>query len=540
MNHCLKCIYPDAAAELPPSINPAEAPAYLTDESRLIGRAEKIFLPRSEAEILALLRQDQTMPLTISGGRTGITGGAVPQRGWLIGMENLRAFTGLQRDPDRQGCFCLRCQPGVTLDDIAKALESGNFNGAENWQESDRKALAELRIAPPCFFPPDPTERTASLGGMVACNASGARTLAYGPTRHYITGLRMALPDGSLLAIQRGQHCAAPDGGFQLVTHDGQLRSGRIPDYCMPNVKNAAGYYSMPGMDLIDLLIGAEGTLGIFTEIEMLLIPTPEAMLSAVAFFPCEQSAVGFVQTSRSADWGNSRLLALEYFDVRALNLLRDQKQRQGRDSPIPTLPENAGTAVYIEFAGNANALEETAGLLLPMLEAAGSDPGIAWTAMDESDAVRLKTFRHALPEAVNQRIGERAAAYPGLTKLGTDFAVPDAALTTILEFYHKALQAAGFEYVIFGHIGNNHLHINILPRNLEEYRQGKELYLQLARTALDHGGTISAEHGVGKLKINLLQAMFGAKGIEAMRAVKRVFDPNGRINPGNMFSMDP
>ena len=93
---------------------------------------------------------------------------------------------------------------------------------------------------------------------------------------------------------------------------------------------------------------------------------------------------------------------------------------------------------------------------------------------------------------------------------------------------------------MIFGHIGNNHLHINILPRNLEEYRQGKELYLQLARTALDHGGTISAEHGVGKLKTNLLQAMFGAKGIEAMRTVKRVFDPSGRINPGNMFSMDP
>lgn len=536
MKHCLTSIYPDAAGGLPPEADPADLPAYLTDESRLAGRAEKIFLPRSEAEILALLRMKNAPPLTVSGGRTGITGGAVPEHGWLVSMANLSAFTGLRRDPEQSGCFRLRCQPGVTLAGLGEALDAGHFPGMENWPESDRLTLAELRRGPPCFFPPDPTERTASLGGMVACNASGARTLAYGPTRRYITGLRLALPDGALLAIERGAHCAGADGGFQFATPDGQVRRGRIPGYRMPDVKNAAGYYSAPGMDLIDLFIGAEGTLGIFTEIEILLVPAPEALLGAVAFFDDEQRAVQFVENARAGVFVGGRLLALEYFDARALNLLREQKDRQGAGSPIPALPGKAGAAVYIEIATAPCSMEETAETLLAMLEAAGSDPENAWTAMDDDEAIRLKNFRHALPEAVNQRIGERAAKYPGLTKLGTDFAVPDSALGAILQVYHAALQAAGFEYVIFGHIGNNHLHINILPRDLDEYRRGKEIYLQLARAALGYGGTISAEHGVGKLKKNLLQTMFGAEGIEAMRAVKRVFDPEGRINPGNMF----
>lgn len=538
MNNCLPTVYPEPAETLPPAVAAADGAAYLTDESRLAGSADKIYMPRTEAEILALLRRAQAegAAVTISGGRTGITGGAVPQRGWLVSLEHLSAFTGLRRDPANPEHFRLRCQPGVTLAGINAALDTGQFPGMETWPAADRRTLAELRQAPPCFFPPDPTEHTASLGGMVACNASGARTLFYGATRRYVTGLRLALADGALLTIPRGEYCAAPDGGFQLLPPAGPPRRAQIPGYRMPAVKNAAGYYSAPGMDLIDLFIGAEGTLGIYTEIEILLIPAPEALLGAVAFFPDEPHAVQFVQTARAADIAGGRLLALEFFDERALNLLRAQKTRQGAGSPIPALPPEAQTAVYIEIATTGCAMEETAEALLAILESAGSDPDSAWTAMDEDETLRLKNFRHALPEAVNQRIGERAVQYPGLTKLGTDFAVPDAALPAILAAYHAALQAAGFEYVIFGHIGNNHLHINILPRDLEEYRRGKELYLRLARVALGHGGTVSAEHGVGKLKKALLQMMFGEDGIEAMRAVKRVFDPHGRINPGNMF----
>jgi D-lactate dehydrogenase (cytochrome) len=187
-------------------------------------------------------------------------------------------------------------------------------------------------------------------------------------------------------------------------------------------------------------------------------------------------------------------------------------------------------------LAATDNSLEAAAEAVLALLDACGSRSDSAWTATTPEETERLKAFRHAVPEAINQRIGERAAVYPGLTKLGTDFAVPDGALEKMLAAYHALLDAERLEYVMFGHIGNNHVHVNILPRDLAEYQRGKALYLELARRALGWGGTVSAEHGIGKLKKPMLQLMYGEAGIAAMRAVKRVFDPAGRLNPGNVF----
>ena len=129
---------------------------------------------------------------------------------------------------------------------------------------------------------------------------------------------------------------------------------------------------------------------------------------------------------------------------------------------------------------------------------------------------------------------------YPRLTKLGTDLSVPDAALGDVMKMYRRDLDKLGLDSVAFGHVGNNHVHVNIIPRTYEEYLQGKELYLDWATRVVDMGGSISAEHGIGKLKTDMLRAMYGAEGIEQMQAVKRVFDPRFRLNPGNLFSVPP
>ncbi|MCA1808897.1 MAG: FAD-binding oxidoreductase, partial [Lentisphaerae bacterium] len=195
MNNLLQPVYPDLPADgLPPCRPPADAADYLTDESRLQGQADRVYFPRSETEILSLLRaaNDSRTPLTIAGGRTGITGGSVPLSGWLASLEGMRQFTGLRRG--QNDTWLLRCQPGVTLSAINEALAARDFPGAE-WSAEDQQALKDFRSAPPCWFPPDPTEQTACLGGMAACNASGARTLFFGPTRSHIAGLRVALAD---------------------------------------------------------------------------------------------------------------------------------------------------------------------------------------------------------------------------------------------------------------------------------------------------------------------------------------------------------
>lgn len=543
MNHCLRACWLDAplaAGPLPESAADS-ASIYMLDESRLQGKAERIFFPRSELELLTVLRAaaQAGAKLTLSGGRTGIVGGAVPQGGWLVSLDKMDRILGLRHDLARQR-YLLRCQPGVSLETLALALEQQSFAAAD-WPLEDQRALTEFRRSGAWIFPPDPTERAATLGGMVACNASGARTLFYGATRNHIARLRIMLADGSLLDLRRGLYRAGAQGAFQLALPEGTVRSGQIPQYAMPQVKNAAGYFAQPGMDLLDLFIGSEGTLGIFTEIEIELMPAPQLCLGVVGFFDDESAALDFIQNARSQGRPGikaslpSSPLALEYFDTHALDLLREQKAKIGSSAPIPDLPLNV-VAVYIELATSEAALQEAAEALLMLLEACGGDADKAWTATTPEEIEQLKLFRHALPEAVNQRIAARALAYPGLVKLGTDLAVPDAALQKMLAAYHRQLTAGQFEYVLFGHIGNNHIHVNILPRDLDEYQRGKALYLELAKCALSWGGTVSAEHGIGKLKKPMLLLMYGEAGVEAMRAVKAVFDPAGRLNPGNMF----
>ena len=147
-----------------------------------------------------------------------------------------------------------------------------------------------------------------------------------------------------------------------------------------------------------------------------------------------------------------------------------------------------------------------------------------------------MKAVRHLIPESVNTLIAQRKQQYPRVHKLGTDMAVPDEHLETIIAYYKELLDKAGLEYIIFGHIGDNHLHVNILPRTDDEVDQGMELYRRFAKRAVELGGTVSAEHGIGKLKRQFLHIMYGDPGLQEMAEVKRALDPEWILNPGNML----
>ena len=116
--------------------------------------------------------------------------------------------------------------------------------------------------------------------------------------------------------------------------------------------------------------------------------------------------------------------------------------------------------------------------------------------------------------------------------------AVPDAYLVKVLDMYNRTLLESGLEWVMFGHIGDNHIHVNILPNTLEEYEQGKKMYQQWAEAVIAMGGTVSAEHGIGKLKARMLRDMYGHDGMAMMGEVKKVFDHAGRLNPGSIFGI--
>ena len=515
---------------------------FLKDESRKKGSASSISFPVTEKEVAATLSymSQNKVKVTVQGARTGVAAGAVPQEGHILNLGRMDSVTGLSYDADC-GAFLISLQPGVILSKLREMLAEKSFD-TTGWTMDSLKVLEIFQKAGDWFFPTDPTETSATLGGIAACNSSGACSFYYGPARKYIEGLEIVLADGSVLKLLRGRDLSS-DGSFFVASTEGKVFCGSLPDYDMPVVKNASGYFVREGMDLLDLFIGSEGTLGVITGITLRLMPRPEFIWGMMALLTEEAQALVFVQKLRKStaevDSGSKVqvIAALEFFNHDTLKLLRKFKLENRSFSGIPDIPGGITTAVYVEI--HADSEDDACRLVMnatAILEECGGSEDATWFAANAKEMERLHVFRHAVPEAVNLIIADRKKKHPELTKLGTDMAVPDESLEEVMGMYNRDLEAAGLESVIFGHIGNNHLHINILPRTTEEYEKGWELYHGWAQRIIGMGGTISAEHGVGKLKTALLARMYGSEGIGQMKAVKSVFDPHTVLSPGNLF----
>jgi len=518
---------------------------YLSDESRLSGWAKAIAFPESAEDVISLLSHASRakMPVTVSGGRTGLTGASVPYGGLLLSLEKMNRILGAGFDPLKNGWY-VRLQPGVLLKDLNLFLHQTDWRKTSTAVAPDvgQNPCCAIAALPPLFYPPDPTEDTAQIGGNVATNASGARTLGFGPTRDYVRRLKIALITGEILDIARGDFCADDNGWFKVPCGNRNL-SFAIPGYSLPDTKNTAGYYSRPGMDLIDLFIGSEGTLGVFTEIELRLSPMSAHVLGVMFFLPSIPDAVRLVGLLRKENTIKmsapeiSMPRAMEYLDPHALDLLREKRLEDGPGSPIPAFPDLAKAALYCEwFFDKEETGDEICALLDELLPRVHGSLDDSWASSDPEGMEKMRSLRHAVPETVNSMIGRIKSTHPGITKLGTDFAVPDAYLETVMKLYYDTLDGSGLKFLLFGHIGNNHIHVNILPRSQEEYDQGKKIYETLALEVIRLGGTVAAEHGIGKLKKHLLRLMLGANGIQQMKRIKQVFDPHNLLNPENLF----
>ena len=476
---------------------------YLRDESRRTGRAERIAFPRTESDVLAALAEARASawPITTQGTRTGVTGGAVPEGGLVLNLAHMDKILAV-------GDGEMRVQPGATL------------------------AALRAAVPPGFYFAPDPTEPSASIGGMISCNSSGALSFLHGPTRNHVLGLRVATLSGEILDLRRGRDKTA---GLRFAL--GTL-AGELPPLRRPGVKNAAGYFVDPDMDLVDLFVGSEGTLGVVVEATLRLLPAPGAVWGLMAFLPDTPAVVGYVNALRQTPKsGPAQLAALEYFDARCLDFLREHTgELASKDISVPSIPPGAA-CVYAEWhapdAASAEAALMAAAERLPEF---GADPDACILADNSHDIEKLKLFRHAVPEMVNSAIDQRRKIHPGLVKLGTDMSVPDSRLADVLALYETDLAATDLEHLIFGHIGANHLHVNILPRHPADYAAGRALYARWAAQVIAWGGSISAEHGIGKLKRDLFRQMAGAPALAHMRELKKQFDPDGLLNPGTLL----
>jgi len=514
------------------SIN-EEFSEYLKDESRMIGTAESISFPKSEEEVVKIINEvySKGIPITFQGARTGLSAGAVPQTGHIMNLSRMNSINGMRRD--EKGNFYLTCQAGTILSQLRKQIEGRKFD-ISNWTIASKKAFEEFCNAPEHFFSPDPTESSATIGGMVACNASGARSYLYGPTRKYVTAVKIVLYNGDTLSIRRGE-VFANGRHLKLVTDQGHRINAVLPGYQMPKTKNASGYYIENDMDAIDLFIGSDGTLGIITEIEIKLLPLPKIMWGISCCFEKESAAIEFVIALREQI---KDIAAIEFFDENSLNILRIQKDENPAFSKLLPIEKRINTIIYIELhCENEKLAVENLVKIARLINESGGNEEDTFVARNDTDRDNLYFFRHAVPESVNMLIDKRKKKDPVITKLGTDMSVPDEYLKHIINMYRSMLKDYGLESAIWGHIGNNHLHVNILPNNEEEYKKGKALYNEWAANITRLGGAVSAEHGVGKLKANYLTVMYGEKHINEMAALKAVFDPKGLLCAGNMFA---
>ena len=488
--------------------------SFLADASNLAGgHASRVIMPESSveaADALARASRERT-PVTVAGAGTGIVGGRVPFGGVVLSTERLNRIGEIVRDDE--GGRATACA-GVVLADFQREVSAHGL-----------------------LYPPDPTESSCYLGGTVATNASGARTFKYGPTREYVRRLKIALAGGDVLDLRRGEIFADDKGILTVPLGGGRMIKASLPSISMPSTrKHAAGYYVEKGMDLVDLFVGREGTLGVVTEVEVQLLPRPRGVLAGVVFFREEESLLAFVREARERSLATRETArasvnaavgldarALEYFDAESLSFLRER---------YPLIPARAGGAIFFEQETSEETEEALMGEWLGLVEGHGALADESWFGTNEHDLAEMRAFRHALPVMVNEWLARH-----GQRKVSTDMAVPDEAFPEMLRFYKEALRASRLAYVIFGHIGDNHVHVNILPRDDLEQLAARETYARFVERAVSLGGTVSAEHGVGKIKREYLRALYGERHLREMAELKRAFDPACVLGRGNIFA---
>lgn len=492
---------------------------YLHDAAHFPGgHAGRAFRPRTEADIAAVLRAGSSV-LAI-GAQSSLTGGATPRGEAVI---TLQALAGCRRDDDR-----VVVGPGLAVAHLlAHAAESNTY------------------------YPPSPTYAGASVGGTAATNAAGAATFKHGTTRDWVERIRVVLAGGDVLDLRRGEHVDR-GAGFEIVRTDGSRHRFERPALTLPDVpKCSCGYFSAEGMDLVDLFVGSEGTLGVISEIELrLLKPSPQWFTGLIPL-RCESEAIELtdalrsisLETRRSGDPNGVDVAAIELMDERSLQILAEDRVSERLQVALP--PGGALLLVQMELPplmtrgeaigqigrmGNPK-LDKPLVRLCRLLEERGHLEAVI-PALPREDSKRAALFgvREAVPEGVNRRVSQKAAA---------DVIVPWERFTEAQRRYREIAAAHGLDIAIWGHISDGNVHPNLLPTSDGEAERAQAAIFEMGKVAIEFGGAPMSEHGIGRnpTKQALLRELFGDAGIDSMRRIKRALDPSTQLAPGVIFS---
>ena len=414
---------------------------------------DAVAYPETTEDVAAIVRicAEGGLPVIGWGTGTSLEGHAIAPRGGVT-VDFTRMDRVLQILPEDMVAVV---QPGVT-----------------------REALnTELR-ATGLFFPVDPGAN-ASLGGMASTRASGTTAVRYGTMRSNVLGLEVVMADGQV------------------------IRTGtRAP-------KSSTGY------DLTALFVGAEGTLGLITELTLKLQGQPEAISAAVCAFADMEGAVGAVIATIQSGIPMARI---EFVDAAAAAAFNAQAQAGWADAPH----------LMVEFHGSEAGVAEQAERFGEIARDFGAED-FRWTTLTE-ERNRLWAMRHNAYRAM-------LAANPGAAPITTDICVPISRLAEAVEETAADIAAAGIPGPIVGHVGDGNFHALLLPKagDAAEWERAQALAARMAERALRLGGTVSGEHGIGMGKTKYMAAEHGGAW-QVMAAVKAALDPGGVMNPGKLL----
>ncbi len=485
------------------STDPEIVAGFAEDSSHLSGRAQALARPRDERGCAAVLRicRAAGVPVTFSGGKSNLTGSATPPDGVVLSTVRM-------------------LEPAVRVDTAGQTAAAPVGLLLEDMRREVGKQTGGRRR-----YPVDPTSRAdASVGGCLACNASGFTPGEQGATRAWVQSLRFLLPDGMLIEAERNQYVSA--GGFFSLEDGHTAHPWPVPTYPRPPIKNAGGPFSAPdgALDFVDLVVGSEGIFGLATACTLRLAENPREYLDLCISLPDEDAALGLLAAARAHFEGDlGRLTALEYFGANCRQSMKHAERfYHGTDQ----------AGVYIQQPLFGLAMEDAAGAWLEILAEAGLDlPEQAILVLD-TEALRnlFLEARHSLPANALEVVQQR-----GTFTIMTDTVVPFDRFREFLNFTHALIRKNELDYLSFGHLGDCHLHFTIQPHKAQIDRAVAVYDAIVARSA-ELGGVYSGEHGTGKRKRQDFLRCYGSAALDMVRASKQAVDPQMLVNRGNVI----
>ncbi|MBS7287356.1 MAG: FAD-binding oxidoreductase [Candidatus Freyarchaeota archaeon] len=429
---------------------------YSTDASLFSSLPDVVVTPENTSQVVDVVRiaSEKRIPVTPRGGGTGLCGGAVPLYGGIV-VDLSKMDRILEVDLDN---FCVTVEAGITPERLNRELAKHGF-----------------------FFPPSPgSKKMCTVGGMIATNAGGMHAVRYGVTRNFVLGLKLVIPPGDVVSL-----------------------GGKVLKRCL-------------GYDLIQLVVGSEGTLGIVTEATLRILPLPEKSAVVVAYFKDVSTAAKAVNAVLRKVIP-SAIEVLDKWSIEAVN----------RYVPSLNLPR-AEAALYFEVEGSEQEVERQIRVIVDACRSHGGET--EWTS-DSKEKERLLAGREIVGGAIMNIDRGRVRVYEA-----EDVCVPIAQLPRFVEEAHSISERYGIPVCIYGHAGDGNCHSGIMidPKSREEWEKMRMMASEIYELAVKLGGNISGEHGIGLLRAKYMAGIHG-QALHIMKKIKEAFDPQGILNPGKM-----